>query len=529
MEDQVRNPLVVRCENCGGDLGFDIAKQRYVCAHCGAESTIDNQKAQFRHWRSLRNETVMKDVGKVKSFACPACGAQTFAESENATAVCPFCQNTMIDSDFAGNDLPEVIIPFKLNKEEAEAKLRTWLKGNSDNPAAQAIEKNMLHFTGCYLPYHIVRGAINSDMQIRIDDKQVSDYPFRAYLKHTAVNASKDWDNLFLDGIEPFDFEEAREFEFGYLNRQNAKVQNVTNEELKTRIDEETRAELYKSLTKKNRTKEMSILLDDNDKESIPALMPVYLVKGGDGIAAAVNGQTGKVSVATGKTKNLTRHYWIAPVLFGILVTLVLCIIRYKTSGAIELGNSAWIGLFFGFIYYAIARSRHKKEIVNEVLTYPDSTTDHNDTQSEFFTDFGDGPVPAQLRFFTPWRIIKSVVVVLAVVFLPLLIAIPIQLIRSMPLADIKVSFGAAWYLLFGSIAMLSLGGMAQILMYKAPIFREILPRDLTQKRKPRTKKHSLLHSFWNNYKATLSTRGGVLFTIFLALLLAGSVYFMIA
>ena len=98
-----------------------------------------------------------------------------------------------------------------------------------------------------------------------------------------------------------------------------------------------------------------------------------------------------------------------------------------------------------------------------------------------------------------------------------------------MPLADIRVSFGAMWYLLFGSIAILSLAGMAKVLMYKAPIFREILPRDLTQKRKPRTKKHSLLRSFWNNYKATLSTKGGVLFTIFLALLLAGSVYFMIA
>ena len=94
----------------------------------------------------------MQDIGNVKAFSCPSCGAQTIANAENATAECPFCQSTMIDTKFAGNDLPEVILPFKLTKEEAEAKLKDWLQQHKSNSVAQAIKKNMHRFTGCYLP-----------------------------------------------------------------------------------------------------------------------------------------------------------------------------------------------------------------------------------------------------------------------------------------------------------------------------------------------------------------------------------------
>lgn len=521
METSIRNPLVIRCNNCGGDQSYDIVKQKYCCAHCGSEADITEKKAEYRRWKHMRHDTVMRDIAKVKSFSCPTCGAQTFAEGENATATCPFCQNTMIDAEFAGNDLPEVIIPFKLTQEEAENKLREWLKNNSGDPAAQVIEKSLPHLTGCYLPYHIVRGAINSSLQIRLHDDTVSDYPFRAYLSHTVVNASKDLDNLFLNGIEPFNFDETLAFDFGYLNHQNAKVQNVTNEELNARVDEETRAELYESLTKKSGTKELSIRLDDNENESIPALMPVYFVKGGNGIAAAVNGQTGKVAVATGKTKDLTRFWWIVPTIATIIITLAISIFG-------DLEHGPWIGLGLGVIFYAIARGRHKKEIVNEVLTWPDTGNTHNDTRAEFFTDFGEGPVPAKLRFFTPWRIVKSVLVVLVAIALPALIAIPIQLLRGLPLTDIHLAYGAGWYFIFGFVAILSLGGLAKAMMYSAPIYQEILPDGMQEKRKPKSKKVSLLSSFWANYKATLSTKSGVLFTIFMVLLLCGSVLFMV-
>lgn len=476
METNVKNPLVVRCDYCGGDVSFDIAKQKYCCAHCGAETSVAEQKAQYRRWKRLLGDTVMQDIARVKSFTCPACGAQTIAAGEEVTARCPFCQNTMIDAEFAGNDLPEVIIPFKLSQEEAEARLRKWLQDNKGIPAAKVIEANMGHFTGCYLPYHIVRGAYNGSLQIRMHDGE-TDYPFRAYLNHTAVNASKDLDNLFLDGIEPFDFNDALEFSFGYLNRQKAKLQNIGGEELANRINEETRAELYEVLSKKVGTKEMYVDLGDEQNESIPALMPVYIVNCQDGIAAAVNGQTGKISVATGETRDTTRHWWVVPT----IATLVVAIAGgwFGNFGLAFMG-----GLVFGMVFFAVAYTRHKKNVVNVVLTAPKVTVEHNDTRTEFIADFGNGPVPARLRFFTFGRILRVILEILIFIFLPVLIAIPIQLMRGMPLTDIQIGYGAAWYCIPGFVAIIMAGGVAKYMMYGMPIYYEILPGGKTKRRR---------------------------------------------
>ena len=190
METNVNNPLVIRCKSCGGQQSFNIARQQYVCAHCGSVTELDSQKAEFRNWRQLQQQKNQQGLSGAKTFACPSCGAHTIASADDASTKCPFCQNTMVDAHFAGTELPEVIIPFKITQKEAEAKLRGWLAANKSNPAAQTIEKNMSRFTGCYLPYHIVRGALEGDMSLTVQSGEAYHYPFKAYLSHTAVNAS---------------------------------------------------------------------------------------------------------------------------------------------------------------------------------------------------------------------------------------------------------------------------------------------------------------------------------------------------
>jgi len=516
MESTVKNPLVIRCEYCGGDQSYDIVKEKYVCAHCGAEANAAQKKAEYHRWKSLRHTVVMNDIASVRTFSCPSCGAQTMVSGEDASARCPFCQNTMIDAKFAGNDLPEVIIPFKISKEEAENKLRGWLKRHKNNPAAQLIEKDMQRFTACYLPYHIVRGGYNSEIAINMHDGTSSCYPFRAYLSHTAVNASKDMDNLFLDGIEPFDFEEAREFDFGFLNHQNAKIQNVDNNKLRGRISEETKDELHKSLARKIHTKEFSVQLDEDENESIPALMPVYLVKSSGYIAAAVNGQTGKVSISTGKEKNLTALWWLMPA----IATLVVGIVAYY-FGDIQLALTG--AAVFAAIFFAIAHNRHQKKIVKEVITVPKTDKGHNDTRAVFFADFGKGPVPAEIKFFTPWRIIKFVIGILAFIFLPVLLAIPIQFLMGKPISDIPIGYGAAWYCIPGFMAIVFAGGLAKSMMYGLPLYYEILPNGKKARRKMKGKGAFSLKDFISDMFPGSGSKIGCFLIGFFVFLLIGS------
>lgn len=522
-EQDINNPLVVRCGNCGGDLHFDIAKQRYCCAHCGSEFEATEKKAQYRSWKTLQHDTVMKDADGVKAFSCPACGAKTVVSGDNVTAQCPFCQNTMIDAQFDTDTLPEVVVPFKLSRQEAKAKLREWLQKNAKRPEAKSIEAHMEHFAGCYLPYQIVRGAYNSQLAIR-STTEPSPYPFRAYLSHTAVNASSDLNNIFLDGVEPFDFSEARAFDFGYLNHQNAKVQNVFGEELLQRIGEETQEELYETFAKKVHTKELSIDLDgDNTPESIAALLPVYLVNCPDGIAAAVNGQTGKVSIDTGKKKDLTRYWWVWPA----LATLVVAVVAGIFGGW---GLAFGFAALFGVVFFAVQHTRHDKHIVQGVITYPKiKKGEETDVKAEFFADFGEGPVPAKLKFFTPWRIIKWVLGVLVFIFLPVFIAAPIQLMRGLPLTDMQLGYGAAWYCIPGFVAIFMAGGMAKNMMYGSPLYYEIKPNGKTRRRRLASQKRvTFKEALANAKKLDIGGKEGCFIIGLMLFMLIGSAMAMI-
>lgn len=221
----------------------------------------------------------------------------------------------------------------------------------------------------------------------------------------------------------------------------------------------------------------MSVGLSDDSNETIPALLPVYLVVCKSGIAAAVNGQTGKVSVDTGKQKDMTRLWWITPA----LVTLAVVIAGWYFGG-FALGFMG--GLVFGLVLFVVAHSRHKKVLVEEILTYPDKKEEHNDTRTEFFIDFGQGQVPVEIKFFTPWRIIKTIVIVLAIIFLPVLLAIPIQLLRGLPLTDIQIGYGAAWYCIPGFFTIIASGGLAKSMMYGVPLYYEKMPNGGKKRRR---------------------------------------------
>ena len=380
METQINNPLIIRCKNCGGELGFDIVKQQYVCAHCGATTEQDSRKAELKEWKSTHQRNLQQQLSKAKLFCCPACDAKTMTAADDVTTECPFCGNTLIDDTLSETELPEVIIPFKITLEEAKDKLKQWVDENKENPAAQQIEKHLDRLTGCYLPYQIVRGANNGHLFIAKMTGVDTSHPFKAYLDATAINASKEFDNLLLDGMEPFLFEDAKEFDFSYLNGQKAKIKDIGGKELNIRIDEEIKAQLFLTLSKKLLNRRLSLFLLDNDNESASSLLPVYFLDCGNGIATAINGQTGKISVATGKTMKPARYWWILPTILAIIATIVAVIIKHPllvlmipvilaTSFLVEHDNRIW------------------RTPVKEILTSPQTQYPHNKTRLQFFAE----------------------------------------------------------------------------------------------------------------------------------------------
>ena len=378
MEEQVINPLVIRCKKCGGELNFDIDKQQYVCAHCGMALEQDSRKAEFKNWKSTHQHNLQQQLSQAKLFCCPACGAKTMTSTEEATAECPFCRNTLIDDTFSETELPEAIIPFKITLDEAKDRLRGWVRNNPRQAVVKDIEQHIDKLTGCYLPFHIVRGSFDGKLYLMKKGALETEHEFKAHLKSVAVNDSKEFDNLFLDGIEPFDINEAKVFDFSYLNGQKAKIQDIDAKEMNLRITKEVEVELIRTLSKKLFNKRISLYLLDDDNEAASTLLPVYFVDCSNGISAAVNGQTGKVSIMTGKEVKLIKRWWLVPSLITVL-TFILGI--YLNDVRLYIIATA---LFIASMGGAIG-TQFKKKTVKEILTAPKTKQSHNDTQVQFF------------------------------------------------------------------------------------------------------------------------------------------------
>ena len=262
--------------------------------------------------------------------------------------------------------------------EEAKGKLKKWVSDHPKHHLAETIGQHVGQLAGCYLPFQIVRGSFDGKLYLMKKGANETDHAFKAYLKSVVVNASKEFDNLFLDGIEPFDFNEAKVFDFSYLNHQKAKIQNIDTKEMNQRITEEVEVELIRTLSKKLFNKRITVYLLDDDNEAASSILPVYFVNCGNGIMAAVNGQTGKVSIMTGREVKLTKRWWLAPSLCTVLTILLgiyLGDIRFYMLAA---------ALFLASLLGAIG-SQFMKKTVKEILTSPKNTPAHNDTQVQFF------------------------------------------------------------------------------------------------------------------------------------------------
>ena len=105
--------------------------------------------------------------GRAKAIVCPSCGATQTTITAKAPVVCSYCGTQMVID--LGRPLPEPEpreplwgLPFAIDREEADARLRQWLKGSfwapGDVSAAVRVEKQ----EGVYVTWWEVEANVSS-------------------------------------------------------------------------------------------------------------------------------------------------------------------------------------------------------------------------------------------------------------------------------------------------------------------------------------------------------------------------------
>ena len=317
-----------KCPHCGGKLEFDAATQVMKCPFC--DSTFDPEAlraASDAHTKTAEPEPKAEadwtseaqtwDDASVHSYVCNSCGGEILTDETTAATACPFCGNPVVLAGRVGGTLkPDYVIPFKITKQQAIDKMKTFVKDKRFTPRFFAQENRLQEIKGLYVPFWLFDSDVHASVQYngtKVRRWSDSDYDYvetSSYdilrsgsmrFENIPVDGSKKMPDNLMDSLEPFFFDEAVDFQTAYLSGFFADKYDVPMEESAQRADQRTRNSAKAAL--RNSVNGYDSVTPKNEEVHISpgrakyALFPVWLLNTtyrGKPYTFAMNGQTGK-------------------------------------------------------------------------------------------------------------------------------------------------------------------------------------------------------------------------------------------
>ena len=317
-----------KCPCCGARLTFSSALQRMKCEYCDSEFDVETLKAYDEALKEAEERPPEVETSEgaewrddeasgLRIYSCQSCGGEVVGDETLAASSCPFCGNPVImKAQFAGDLKPDLVIPFKLDKEAAKKGFEKHLRGKRLLPKVFRTENHIDEIKGVYVPFWLYDTNASGTAEFRgttvrtwMDSRfNYTETKYYSVLRSAAMSfenipadGSKKMDDALMDSLEPFNMAEAVDFQTAYLAGYFADRYDVTAEDCKPRAAQRVRAsaeaalkdtvEGYATVT----TQSMNI--QTSGGRSRYALLPVWLMNttwNGKQYRFAMNGQTGK-------------------------------------------------------------------------------------------------------------------------------------------------------------------------------------------------------------------------------------------
>ena len=251
-----------KCMGCGATLKYTPATQNWKCEYCGAEYTISDIES-FQEKSKLKAETNANNVtiedGKVSdkeysSYLCKNCGAELITDENTVATSCVYCKSTaIINNRIKGVLLPNKLIPFTKTKEDAINAFKSCTKGKLFAPKAFSDMKNLQEVSGVYVPFWLYDSVVDADFEAKgtkVTSWTSGDYHYTKtdlydvertgnmeFEKVPADSSSKFEDDL-MDSIEPYNYDDLKDFNEAYLSGFLAEKYDVSKEDASKRMEE---------------------------------------------------------------------------------------------------------------------------------------------------------------------------------------------------------------------------------------------------------------------------------------------------
>lgn len=323
--------LSYKCPSCGAPLSYDGRQQEMSCGSCGNSfdpetirtvSQIEQEDAghEDMHWEMHDLDFTQEDKNQTKAYNCSSCGAQLFTEETTVATECAFCGSpSIIPAQFTPGTRPEMILPFLIEKAQAEKMFRDYFKNRKLIPnlflkgPVQIDEIRKL-----YVPFWLFNCTADARMTYRgttVSSHRSGQYMVRTTrhflirragtleFKDLPVDASIRLDNKITESIEPWRNQEAIEFIPQTLSGAQANRADVKPEEAQqranARVNTTTDQVFRRTVTGYASVVPQSSSIAIKDGSSVPLLYPIWLIttkKENKTYTFAINGQTAELT-----------------------------------------------------------------------------------------------------------------------------------------------------------------------------------------------------------------------------------------
>lgn len=320
--------LEYKCPCCGGAISFDPKLQSLKCPYCETTFETETLAAYDQELKSTQPDDMSWDTNTgsewndgeadtLRSYTCASCGGEIICDVTTAATSCPFCGNPVImKGNVSGELKPDIVIPFKLDKNAAKRALAAHYKGKVLMPKIFADENHIEEIKGVYVPFWLFDAQADAKMRYRATRVRTwsdSDYIYTETcyysvrrdgtltFEHVPVDGSTKMADDLMESIEPYRYRDAVDFKTAYLAGYLADKYDVSSEQSIDRANERIKKSTSDAIA--NTVLGYTSVIPENASISLAngtakyALLPVWLLNTkweGKNYTFAMNGQTGK-------------------------------------------------------------------------------------------------------------------------------------------------------------------------------------------------------------------------------------------
>ncbi len=338
-----------KCPSCGGTLEFDSNSQKMKCPYCDTE--IEVEELSKIHESTVDKEFYAEheDNDKLDYYVCESCGGSIAVPHGTGASECPFCGNSQImPQQFEGELKPDAIIPFKLDKKVVKEMYLKHLEGKHFLPKIFKQTNHIDEVKGVYVPFWLYNSKLYADVLFKCERREetedskyryITHYYYDVYrsgtlkFKNVPADAAKAMADDLMDSIEPFEVEEAVDYQSAYLSGFYASRYDSSAEDnlprVKPRMENSIVDELQNTVDDYD-----DVALDSSSFEYLKlkarhVLFPVWILNTtweGKRFTFAMNGQTGHF---VGNLPRDDKAYYKAFALYSVGLTIVYTILIY--------------------------------------------------------------------------------------------------------------------------------------------------------------------------------------------------------